>query len=126
MIEQQWLSDRLCAVLRWQLANPGMAPDDPTAPDIPWAGARVWGMFLELNRTRASGGFGPSPINHHEIEAWAHIRREPVRPWESDIIKELDALFLEVANRHDDASAGRRVTQSRPMSPELFDAVFSA
>jgi hypothetical protein len=60
MIDIDWLSDRLCNALRWQLANPG-AED---GQEIPMAGRRLWAIFTDLNATRASG-MEPSPISYH-------------------------------------------------------------
>lgn len=123
MIDTEWLSDQLCAVLRWHMANPGR--DD--GPEVPWAGMRVWSLFIDLNRARGSG-FGPKPITHQEIEAWSHIRREPVRTWEIDIIRALDTAFLEVAHQHstEERHSDKPTVQSRPMSPALFDACFNS
>lgn len=120
MIYLLWLSEQLCDVLRWQLANPGMA-DDPTAPDIPWAGARIWKIFLELHAARGAG-FSADPIGYDQIEAWAWLRREPVRSWEADVILALDAEFLRHARSGSKPEAA--AVQTRPMSPSLFDAVF--
>lgn len=122
MIDLSWLSDRLCEALRWQLAHPGRAD----GPEVPWAGRRIWSIFLDLNAARGSNGWGPNPVTHHEIEAWAWLRREPVRPWELDILRAMDAAYLEHATQH--ASKGQQTasqqSSSRPMSPALFDAVF--
>lgn len=122
MIDLEWLSDRLCDVLRWQLANPG-AKDDPTAPEVPTAGRRVWSIFLELNATRTVG-MGPNPIGFGEIEAWSRMRREPVRPFEVTMLRALDAAYLEAA-REPQAQPGPAVS-ARPATIEMFDALFSA
>ncbi|QPF82500.1 hypothetical protein IC762_22395 [Bradyrhizobium genosp. L] len=91
-------------------------------PEIPVAGRRVWGIFLDLNRTRG-GGMGPAPISYGEIEAWSLMRREPVRPFELDVIRALDEAFLkECAERVQDPN--KPAVSSRPLSPQLFDALF--
>jgi hypothetical protein len=115
-----WLTEQLCCVMRWQLANPGSC-DDPDAPEVPWAGVRIWGIFLELNSARSSG-FSAEPISFQQIEAWAWLRREPVRPWEVDVIRSLDVEFLRHARSGPLPAA--KVVQSRPMSPTLFDTIF--
>lgn len=123
MIDLSWLSDRLVAALKWQLANPGRTD----GPEIPWAGRRLWSIFLDLNAARGSNGWGPNPISHQEIESWAWLRREPVRPHELDILRAMDAAYLEHATQT--ASKGQekapQPSSSRPMSPALFDAVFA-
>lgn len=82
MIDFRWLSERLCDALRWQLANPG----GEDGPEIPMAGRRVWGIFLELNATRGAG-MAPNPISFSEIEAYSRMRREPVRPFEVTMLR---------------------------------------
>jgi hypothetical protein len=119
MIDLDWLSDRLCDVLRWQLANPGAA-DSADAPEVPMAGRRVWSIFLELNGTRTAG-MGASPISFVEIEAYARVRREPVRPFEVTILRALDAAYLEAA-REPAEPAGEPLGPD--MTPDLFRAVY--
>jgi hypothetical protein len=113
MIDLDGLTDQLCEVLRWQLANPGKEG----GPEVPLAGARVWRVFLALNRTR-SVGMSANPISYVEIEAWSRLYREPVRPFELDIIARLDAVYLE---------AGRPPAEevSIPQfTPNNFDTMF--
>lgn len=95
MIDLDWLSDRLCDVLRWQLANIGA--HELAGPEVPWAGRRAWSMFLELNGTRTGNGFGPNPISDVEIESYSRLRREPIRSWELTILRALDAAYLKAA-----------------------------
>lgn len=122
MIDLDVLTDDLKAVLRWQLANPG-ATD---GPQVPWSGKRLWSIFLDLNAARGSNGWGPNPISFREIEAWAWLNREPVRPWELQILRAMDAAYLDNASQR--ASKGQQ-SASQPHSsaaigPALFDAVF--
>jgi hypothetical protein len=123
MIDLDWLSDRLCEVLRWQLANPD-AKEDADAPEVPVAGRRVWSVFLELNSTRTCG-MGPNAISYLEVEAWSRLRREPVRGFELGIIRALDGAFLEAARGADVAAAEPVAGNARPMTPALFDALFA-
>ncbi len=97
MIDLDWLSGRLCDVLRWQLANVGA--NEFAGPEVPWGGRRVWSVFLELNGTRTGNGFGPNPISSAEIESYARIRREPIRSWELTILREMDRTFLDVVSK---------------------------
>jgi hypothetical protein len=121
MIDPDVFADDLKAVLRWQLANPGR--DD--GPEVPWAGARVWGLFLRLHEGRDAGSFGPSPITYEAMEAFSAITGEPLRPWETDIIRSLDREWLKAAAaKLESGNAVSVPTRSRPMSPALFDAVF--
>lgn len=122
MIDLQWLQDRLCDVLRWQLANPGRAD----GPPIPWPGKRIWSIFLALNAARGSNGWGPNPITFQEIEAWSRLNREPVRPWELSILAAMDAAYMESANQRADKGqqSASQPHSSAAIGPALFDAVF--
>lgn len=134
MIDLQWLSERLCEVVAWQLANPGSTD----GPEIPWGGRRIWAIFLALNATRGSGGFGPLPISNVEIEAYLRLNGEIMRPWEMEIVRAMDRAYMEAAmNRNADGGndgsslfsdlkrmAKKNQVNSRPMSPQVFDALF--
>lgn len=123
MINLQWLSDRLVYILRWRMDRHPGAENEPEAPQIPPAGLRVWGIFLDLHATRGSNGFGANPIAYADIEAWSRLRREPVRPFELDMIRALDATWLEVAAAMAKEPDKPKVS-SRKVTPALFDAMF--
>lgn len=116
MIDIDWLSDRLVWILRCQLDK------NPETPEVPPAGQRVWGIFLDLNATRGSNGFGPLPIAYSEIEAWSRLRREPVRPFEIDIIRALDEAMLKAADAV--ANPDKPKVSERKVTPALFVALF--
>lgn len=120
MIDADVLADDLKAVLRWQLANLGRN----AGPEVPWAAARVWGLFLRLHEGRGGGGFGPSPITYEAMEAFSAITGEPLRPWEVDIIRALDREWLKIVNDRVKPGHEAAPVSSRPMSAALFDAVF--
>lgn len=121
MIDLQWLQDSLCRCLRWQFANPGRA--DGLA--VPWAGKRIWSIFVDLSAARGSNGWGPNPIGFAEIDAWSRLNREPVRPWELAILKAMDTAYMESANQR--ADKGQQTASQRSsgaaISAKLFDAV---
>jgi hypothetical protein len=56
----------------------------------------VWGWFLELHRTRG-GGFGPEPLSHREIAAWASLTGQQLEQWELQALRELDGAWMEQA-----------------------------
>jgi hypothetical protein len=123
MIDLQWLTDRLCYILRWRMDRHPGAENDPDAPEIPPTGQRVWGLFLDLHATRSSNGFGANPISYAEIEAMSRMRREPVRPFELDIIRALDATWLEVAAAMAKEPDKPKVS-SEKVTPALFKRLF--
>lgn len=118
MIDLVVVADDLKAVLRWQMANPGRED----GPEVPWAGARIWGLFLRLHEGRGGGGFGPAPITYEAIEAFQRVSGEPLRPFEIEIIRALDREWLSTVAKKGDTP--EQQVSSRPMSPALFDAVF--
>jgi hypothetical protein len=115
MIDVEVLQDDLVAVLRWQLGNPGRHD----GPEIPYAGLRVWGLFLRLHEQRGAA-FGPCPISYTDMLSLARISGEAIRPWEAEIIRALDRAYLEAVNKAEKPAE----VSSRPMSVALFDAVF--
>lgn len=119
MIDFEWLSDRLCDVLRWQMANPG----SEDGPELPMAGRRAWDIFIQLSGARGSTGSGPAPIAFSEIESWSRLRREPVRSFELDMLRALDSAFLRAASERA-GKADEPQVSSRKLTPALFDAVF--
>lgn len=119
MISLEWLRDRLCDVLRWQLAHPGRHD----GPEVPPAGQRVWGIFLALNAGRTGGINGPNPIGAMEAEAWSRLHREPIRPFELDIINALDRAMLGAAAPKTSRPVERPVPDERPAADAIM-AVF--
>jgi hypothetical protein len=141
MIDHEWLQDRLAGVLRWQLAHPGEV-DSPDAPEVPIAGQRVWGLFLALHAARTGNGFGPNPLSNAEIETYARMAREPIRPFEFEMLRALDRAYLEASREQakpeepererpssgDIMGAFRRAAKQevseRVLTAPLFDALF--
>ncbi|MCO5131213.1 MAG: hypothetical protein M9932_11680 [Xanthobacteraceae bacterium] len=117
MISLEWLRDRLCDALRWQLAHPGRTD----GPEIPPAGRRVWGIFLALNAGRCGGMNGPNPISAVEMEAWSRLHREPIRPFELDILHALDRAMLSAAAPKTTRPAQRPI----PDEPPTADAILA-
>lgn len=123
MIDLRWLTNAMVEVLRWQVAHPGA--DDPEAPDVPLAGRRVWSAFLALHAGRGAGGFGPAPISHAEIESYGRVQRDPLRPFEIDIVRTLDQEWMKAtAEKAENAGKSREDEVGPPMTPDLFRAVF--
>lgn len=102
------------------MANPG----SEDGPEVPMAGRRIWGIFLELNATRAAG-MAANPISFCEIEAYSRLRREPVRPFEVTILRALDVAHLGAASAEPEKKeTAKPAVSKRPFSFKLFDALF--
>lgn len=53
------------------------------------------------------------------------MRRQPVRPFEVDMVRALNAAYMEAARAGQDGQAPpAAVVSSRPMTMELFDTLF--
>lgn len=54
----------------------------------------VWYHFLDLHGTRGSSGFGGLPITYTEIHSWSLLMGVDLIPWEVQVIKLLDRIYL--------------------------------
>jgi len=57
------------------------------------------GVFWEMGRCRPQGYAGPLAITHTEIEAWSRLYGLRLTPWEVDVVKALDAEYLDYVNK---------------------------
>ncbi|MEF2074348.1 phage tail assembly chaperone [Consotaella aegiceratis] len=94
-------------------------------PHVPEAGRLLWQWFGELHEARGYGMVGPDPISHVEIEAWARLRRVQLQPHHVEIVRAMDAAWIEAAHKRNDqgAPAVARTTDQQ-INPAAFDAVF--
>ena len=84
-------------------------------------------MFRDLSATRGGTGYGPLPISFAEIEAWSRLGGT-LEPWEIDLIRELDRVWMADAARqikqHGEErppSAGQAEDPFRPETLPKFD-----
>lgn len=69
---------------------------------IPAAVAYLWNDFMRLRRRKASSGFGPSPIEWPDIDAYVRLSGRRLAPWEIEIIEDLDGIYLtEMSKKRD-------------------------
>lgn len=90
---------------------------------IPFIAARVWQSFWELDGCRRGNGYAAFGINHQDIAAFQELAGFRFRAWERKALLAMDCVRVakindSVGKPKDEASA------ERPMSPELFDALF--
>lgn len=94
------------------------------------AGRHVWEYFQTIDIKRQSHGYGYNPITHLELEAWARLYRIDLKPWEVDALSSMDTakinLLHEDLNKDSDKDPDKPkyTVSERPMSPDLFDALF--
>lgn len=54
----------------------------------------LFDIFNRLRRRKGSAGFGPSPIEWPDIDAFCRHTALHLSPWEVEVIEDLDNLFL--------------------------------
>lgn len=54
----------------------------------------LWRIFKRLRRRKGSNGFGLSPIEWPDIDAFLRHTKLDLTPWEIEVIEELDDLIL--------------------------------
>jgi hypothetical protein len=79
------------AAARQNGQEPGLA-----GPELPDLYADLWEGFLELDRARGHGSFGPEPLAYADIESWARLTRRRLSPQDVALIVELDRLGFAV------------------------------
>ena len=105
------------------------ARNEPPRPPEP--AQHLFGWFTELDLVRKSDHHGQAEcLDYVQIAAWRQLRDLPVRDWEIAAIIRMDLAYLaEIRRRRDEngevaeTPAAQQVS-SRPLSPELFDALF--
>jgi hypothetical protein len=66
----------------------------------------LWRIFRRLARRRTSNGFGSNPITWGDLSAFEHHAKFPLRPWEVELIEDLDDLDRAEQARSQSANAG--------------------
>mgnify|MGYP001627226070 CR=1 FL=1 len=63
-------------------------------PPLPEEAEHIWAWFQELNLARTGSGFGPNPLSHAEIDAWARLTGRAPSPAEVQALRALDVCWL--------------------------------
>jgi len=54
----------------------------------------LWEWFNEIGRSRRNYGWGATPIQYSEIQAWCNLRQVKLDAWELETIINLDTAYL--------------------------------
>jgi hypothetical protein len=65
-----------------------------TVPPFPVALTYLWRAFHRLRRRKGGSGFGPSPIEWSDIDAFVRNSGLRFAPWEVEMIEALDDLLM--------------------------------
>lgn len=57
--------------------------------------AYLMAWFGELAGPRRSGMSSPDPITWPEMQAWSALTARPLAPWEVQVLRALDVLWLD-------------------------------
>ena len=68
-------------------------------PPFPDALAYIWSAFSRLRNRKGGTGFGPSPIEWPDIDAFCRHSRMTLAPWEVEVIEALDGAYLRVGTK---------------------------
>lgn len=76
----------------------GETPIEARRPEFPFLLRYLWDIFFELNGTRPHGFDGPLQITYSEIKCFSELKGIVLKPWEVDVIKKIDYIYLEVVS----------------------------
>lgn len=76
----------------------GRVPLPLISPEFPLEIQYLWSLFLELSGTRSQGHSGPLPISYQEILAWRELTGNEISPWEIEVIKRIDKIYVKVVS----------------------------
>lgn len=76
--------------------NPA-ALEDLLGPPLPPVAERAWGVFLDLNGTRGSSQGGLQPITYTELAHYQTLTGATLTPFECELVREADAVFVSEA-----------------------------
>lgn len=69
---------------------------------FPDAASHIWATFIELHDGRTYGMSGPNPISYDIIKAWCDLTGVELYPWEIELIKALDNLWIKTTSEEAD------------------------
>ena len=70
----------------------GLAPEE----DFPLLLEHIWSAFISLSGGRSMGFSGPNPLSYEQIKAWKELTCNILTPWEVELVKRLDAVYIGV------------------------------
>jgi hypothetical protein len=76
-------------------------------PPLPVPARLTWNWYWRIRRRKGSSGFGPSPIEWPDIDAFARHARVTFTDWDLEIIEMLDDVYL---SEHSKNSQQRKET----------------
>lgn len=72
----------------------GTVPPELASRPFPEGAEYLWGYFQSMNTRRSSNGYTVNPLSHQEMQAWATLHDVVLRPWEAQVMDQLEILYL--------------------------------
>ena len=86
----------------------GRKPEQLDIEELPDILKPIWFWFIELCGFRKSNGFGPSPIDLHDIKLYIEMLGDKIERWEVKAILAIDRCYMaEIAKQQKANSDGR-------------------
>lgn len=67
-----------------------------------------WQDFIALHNKRSSNGFGVNPISYQDMSSYFTLMKHSPEQWEIDLINALDAVFLEIQHKKQEAEKNKK------------------
>lgn len=68
--------------------------DQLAVPAFPLELLYLWLAYGRIRRRKAGNGFGASPVEWPDIDAFVRLSGRHLAPWEIEVIEDIDDLFL--------------------------------
>lgn len=69
-------------------------------PPFPFELSYLWRTFVRIRSRQGVDGMGnPKAITFRELEAFMHVACSPLRPWEADLVLDLDETWLAAVHK---------------------------
>lgn len=86
-------------------------------PPLPEEAEHLWAWFQELNLARTGSGFGPNPLSHAEIQAWAQLTDRAPSPAEVQALRALDVCWLAAQAKAREEATPKGAPDATPTPP---------
>jgi hypothetical protein len=114
------LQKLMVAALRMHLAG--------GATEMPAGGDLLWRWFLDLGAARSWHAAGPNPIAWSDVAAYCSLTGTRMELRHLDTLRAMDAAYIEHFHTRDappqEGVKPMPPVSARPMTGELFDALF--
>ena len=76
----------------------GRTPPELETPRFPILLEPIWSAFISLSNSRNPSMSGVSPITFEQIKAWSDLTGNVLKPFDVELIKKLDLLYMRIMN----------------------------